>query len=227
VLNIKTDTVILVLVIAFIAAIELAEIEGAPDGYDTAVTVVSDNEKINVTEVTKEITLGAYLIELAVKYGVPFAETCLKRLADDLFGSGRATRSTDAVIFNKSSFKFKCTLTKCDCGSYTSSLLPEHEILPKTSSVFGMESTNFLRGLECATKYQSVDGTFFEIKTSNPMFGKNSLSELSSPNLILTHTLGSGNNNQIQWIVENSLGHVSGSIPNSNGKYDSGFENSI
>lgn len=146
--------------------------------------------------------IGSNLITEALKNGAEFSKTCLKRLAEDIFGSGRASRSTDVVIFNKSGLKFKCTSSECGSGSYTSSLLPEHEILPKRSSVFGMESVSFLRGLDCTTKYESEDGSFFEIEACNPFYGRNSLNESWSPNLLLKHTLGSGNNNQIRWIVE-------------------------
>lgn len=124
-------------------------------------------------------------------------------------------RTSDVAIFNKSSFKLKCTSSKCDHGCYTSSLLPEQEISPKQSSVFGMESTG-LTGLDCTTKYESDDGTYFEIKTKNPFIGSNSVKESNSPNLVLTHTLGSGNNNQVRWIVDDRNSNIRSESDKSN-----------
>lgn len=72
---------------------------------------------------------GAGLLEEALKYGVEISKMGLKRLSEQIWGSGRAARSSDVVIFNKSGYKFKCIFSKCDYGGYTSSLLPEYELL--------------------------------------------------------------------------------------------------
>lgn len=132
----------------------------------------------------------------------------LQRLREEIFGSGRAARSSDAVIFNKSGYQFRCTSSKCDYGGYSSSLLPEPEILAKQCTLFGMESVGLFRGLGCTTKYESDDGTFFELKVENPYYGQNSVSQSHSPNLFLVDVVGSGKNNQVRLIVEDRNNYV-------------------
>lgn len=120
-----------------------------------------------------------------------------------MFGNGRATRSTDVVLFNKSSYNFKLLSNSCSHGDWSTNLFPEPSIQTKKSSVFGMESHGFATGVECTVKYQSLEGTYFEVTSDNPYIGSNSANEHFSESLKLTRTLGGGNNNQVRWIIEN------------------------
>lgn len=56
------------------------------------------------------------LIELGKQVGAPFAETAVSRLHGNIFGAGRATRSTDILIFNKSGKGFKLSANDCEYG---------------------------------------------------------------------------------------------------------------
>lgn len=145
---------------------------------------------------------SAGLFEEALKYGVKISKMTLERLSEQIFGSGRAARSSDVVIFNKSGHKFKCISSKCDYGGFSSSLLPEYELLSKECTLFGTESISLFRGVQCTTKYANDRGTFFELTVDNPYNGKNSVSTSGSPNLILIDVVGTGKNNQVRLIVE-------------------------
>lgn len=120
-----------------------------------------------------------------------------------MFGSGRATRSTDVILFNKSSLNFKLTANSCAHGDFSTGLFPEPTIKSKQSSVFGIESHGFLTGCECTVRYESVDGSYFQVTADNPYVGSNSGSQTFSNNLNLIPTIGVGNNNQIRWIIQN------------------------
>lgn len=78
----------------------------------------------------------------------PFAETGMKRIHGSLFGEGRATRSTDVIIFNKSSHHFKLAENHCNRGGFTGGMLPEPELKPHTSTVYGVESHGFMTGCQ-------------------------------------------------------------------------------
>lgn len=143
------------------------------------------------------------MIDAGKQYGAPFADTAFERLHGDVFGSGRATRSTDVVLFNKSTRQFKLVSNSCSHGDWSSDLFPEPTIKSKQSSVYGMESHGFATGVECTVKYQSEDGMHFQVTSNNPYAGRNSASEDFSYDFIkLVRTLGGGNNNQVRWIIE-------------------------
>lgn len=143
------------------------------------------------------------MIDAAKQYGAPFADTAFQRLHGDVFGSGRATRSTDVVLFNKSSRKFNLISNSCSHGDWSTGLFPEPTIQSKKSSVYGMESHGFATGVQCTVKYQSPDGVNFAVTSNNPYVGGNSASEdYSKDSVILIRTLGGGNNNQVRWIIE-------------------------
>jgi len=90
------------------------------------------------------------LIEEAVKLGAPFAETALQQIHGQIFGSGRAARSTDIIIHNMSDEDFLFKRSSVDTGDFSSSMLPPHEIPAKTSVVYGCESNGFFTGAtEC------------------------------------------------------------------------------
>lgn len=141
---------------------------------------------------------------MAKKYGAPFADTAMERLHNNIFGSGRATRSTDAVLFNKSSKTFQLEYSDCDHGAFTTDLFPEHTIASKESIVYGMESHGFATGCKCTVKYVSSDGSFFEVTSNNPYAGSNTLRQSNSPSLRLIPTKGAGDNNQVRWIIEDA-----------------------
>ncbi len=141
---------------------------------------------------------------MATTYGAPFAETASSRLHGNVFGKGRATRSTDVVVFNKSNKSFKLDSHDCDHGGYSTDLFPVHEIQGKESTVYGMESHGFLTGVECTVKYTSRDGSYFEITANNPYIGSNSMRQSHSSSLRLTPTKGQGDNNQVRWIIEDN-----------------------
>lgn len=144
----------------------------------------------------------AVLLELAKKYSAPFADTALKRLHGNVFGSGRATRSTDVAIINASKKNFSLKSNNCAHGGYSTGLFPEPKIMSKKSSVFGMESHGFATGVECTTRYESSDGSFFQVTANNPYIGSNSIKESFSKDLQLIPTKGQGDNNQVRWIIQ-------------------------
>lgn len=111
------------------------------------------------------------LTDLAIQLGAPFAKTALERLHGSIFGSGRAARSTDVAIINKSKHSFKLAGNSCSHGVYSTGLFPEFDIAAKSSSVFGVESHGLFTGVECTTRYQSADGAFFEVRSNNPYVG--------------------------------------------------------
>lgn len=141
---------------------------------------------------------------MAAKYGAPFAQTALERLHGNVFGRGRATRSTDIVLFNKSSKSFKLSSNNCAHGGFTTDLFPVHEIAGKESTVYGTESHGVATGCECTVKYLADDGAYFEVTANNPYIGSNSMRESNSPSLRLTPTKGQGDNNQVRWIIEDN-----------------------
>lgn len=141
---------------------------------------------------------------MAKQYGAPFAETASTRLHGNIFGSGRATRSTDVVIFNKSNKSFKLASNDCAHGGYSTDLFPIHEIASRESTVFGMESHGFATGCECTARYTSSDGSYFEVTSNNPYIGSNSISDSHSSSLKLLSTKGQGDNNQVRWIIEDN-----------------------
>lgn len=144
---------------------------------------------------------------MAVESGAPFAKTSLDRMHGNIFGSGRGPRSTDVVIFNKSDKSFTLTSSYCKYGGFSTDIFPEHQILAKMSSVYGIAANGFMTGVRCTAKYESPnDGSYFEVTSRNPYVGSNSMKESHSESLKLTPTLGIGHNNQVRWIVENSEG---------------------
>ncbi len=140
---------------------------------------------------------------MAATYGTPFAETAIGRLHGNIFGKGRATRSTDVILFNKSNKSFKLDTHDCAHGGYSTDLFPVDKVKARESTVYGMESHGFATGVECTVKYTSGDGSYFEITSNNPYIGSNSMRQSSSSSLKLTPTKGQGDNNQVRWIVEN------------------------
>jgi len=117
------------------------------------------------------------LLDEAKEYRAPFINTALERLHGNLFGTGRATRCTDVIIFNKLDRAFKLQADSCDDGSWTGTMFPEYEIPAQSSVVHGAESNSFLTGLwACKTTYQSQDAdkVKFTVAVSNPYVGKNS-----------------------------------------------------
>ena len=86
------------------------------------------------------------LIAEATKLGAPFAKTGLERIHNEIFGSGRAARSTDVIIHNTSDETFLYVTSTTDSGVFSSSMLPPHEIPAKSSVVYGCESNGFLTG---------------------------------------------------------------------------------
>ncbi|XP_037037803.1 uncharacterized protein LOC119075464 [Bradysia coprophila] len=145
------------------------------------------------------------LIRQATQYGAPFTQTALDRLHLEIFGNATAARSTDVIIFNKSGLTFKLNKNECVHGGYAPNLFPEHEIGSKQSSVFAMTSHGALSGLECTTKYTAPEGVYFVIVAGNPYIGKNWMEERHSWSLEITSTRGTGNNNQLRWIVEDRV----------------------
>lgn len=143
---------------------------------------------------------------MATQYGAPFAQTGLDRLRGEIFGSSNSTRSTEVIIFNKSKRSFKLNTNECEHGGFTTGLFPEHEIASKQSVVFGMQSHGFMTGVKCVTAYSSQEGLFFELLSENPYAGKNWISESHSSSLVVTSTRGTGNNNQVRWIIEDIQG---------------------
>jgi len=90
--------------------------------------------------------LEAAIVAEATKLGAPFAKTTLERLHSVIFGSGRATRSTDIIIHNMSDESFFYVSSTTESGIFSSTMLPPHEIPPKSSVVYGCESNGFLTG---------------------------------------------------------------------------------
>ncbi len=90
------------------------------------------------------------MIEEAINLGAPFAQTALDKIHGQIFGSGRAARSTDVIIHNTSDESFVYVKSSTETGDFSSSLLPPHEIPAKTSEVYGCESNGVLTGAtEC------------------------------------------------------------------------------
>lgn len=146
---------------------------------------------------------------MGIQYGAPFAQTGLDRLKGEIFGNERAARSTDVIIYNKSSKSFKLEASDpsnndCKHGGYSTGLFPDYEIQAKQAAVYGMESHGFARGVKCTTRYVSSDGSFFELINDNPYVGKNWMDGTKSDSLGLTPTRGQGNNNQVRWIIEDA-----------------------
>lgn len=150
--------------------------------------------------------------------GAPFAKTALERLHGSIFGSGRAARSTDVAIINKSKRSFKLAGNSCSHGGYSTNLFPELDIAAKSSSVFGMESHGVFTGVECSTKYQSADGSFFEVRANNPYSGGNEGSERYSETLQVFRTVGGGDNNQVRWVIDSTPTSIKISNPGTPGK---------
>ena len=147
----------------------------------------------------------ASLVNEAIKLNAPFTQTTVGRLHGEIFGSGRAARSSDILVFNAADTSLHLHSTGCEWGGYSSNLFPETVIPAKKSSVFGIESNGFLSGVTCNTKYKSSDGNswvFFHV--DNPYIGHNVIYSRSSSDLTVVETLGQGNNNQVRFLIRNS-----------------------
>ncbi|KAG4077235.1 hypothetical protein HA402_009864 [Bradysia odoriphaga] len=145
---------------------------------------------------------AAALIAMAQEYGAPFAETALKRLHGNVFGTGRATRSSDIVIFNRSSKSFRLESNDCSNGGWSTDMFPVYELQSQESTVLGGESNGFMSGVRCNVRYASSDGSFFHIWFYNPYLGENfNNCDFTPSTLRLMKTEGKGDNNQVRWII--------------------------
>lgn len=141
---------------------------------------------------------------MADQYGAPFTETAISRLNGNVFGTGRATRSSDIVLFNKSSKSFKLDSKNCTNGDFSTGLTPENEISSKESTVYGYDSVRFASGCECTTKYTSSDGSYFQITVDNPYTGSSSITTFFdlSLKLLTSKDFQTSNNNQVRFVIE-------------------------
>lgn len=139
--------------------------------------------------------------------GAPYVETSLARIHANIFGSGRGPRTTDVILSNKSRKSFTMASNYCESGGFHTKLFPDHELPSKTSLVYGVDANGFMTGVSCKTRYQSSDGTYFEVTSRNPYIGSNSMEQSHSESLKLTPTLGVGQNNQVRWIIEDTDGN--------------------
>lgn len=121
-----------------------------------------------------------------------------------IFGSERATRSTDVIIVNRSNKKFTLDASDCNEGGFATDFFPDFEIRAKASTVYAMESHGFASGCACTVRYISEDGTVFEVTSRNPYIGYNSVSITNSDWLKVTPKVESGFNNQVEWIIEDN-----------------------
>lgn len=137
---------------------------------------------------------------MGIDLGAPFAKTASQRLHSSIFGSEAATRSTNVAIINTSYQNFRLESSDCKHGGHSTDMFPEIELPAQTSSVFRIESHGLASGVSCETMYRSENG-HFKIKTKNPYLGKNSVAVESSDNLCLQSTKGTGNNNQVRWVI--------------------------
>lgn len=144
-------------------------------------------------------------IQKSIRDGAPFGQISRNNLLGSSFGADRASRSTDIIIFNKSRRSFVLTTSNCESGMYSDHLSPEASISGMQSLVYGVESNSFATGVECTTTYSSRDGSYFELTTSNPFIGSNSIRASHSPSLKLEPIIGKGNNNQVRWSIEDDI----------------------
>ena len=146
------------------------------------------------------------MIDFALEKGAPFIDTALGRLHAGIFGSGRAARSTDVAIINTLNKTFRITANKChSSGGWSSTLLPEYEIPPKSSVAYGAESHGFMTGLsDCKVEYKSTDGqATFWVSVSNPYYGSN-YNDKGHTGAVRNIQIiaGNGNNNVVKFVLE-------------------------
>ena len=144
-----------------------------------------------------ETAVISTLVNQATKLSAPFTETAAARLQSELFGAGRAARSSDIVIFNAADVDLHLHRTECQWGGYSTDLFPETEIPSKKSSVYGIESNGFLSGVTCSTTYESEDG-----KSRVQFLVENYINSTATADLKVIETLGQGNNNQVRFLIK-------------------------
>ncbi len=99
--------------------------------------------------------MGDPLLQAAIQLGAPFVQEAVNRIRGEVFGHGRATRSTDVVIFNQSPYKFTLVKNSHSSGGWSNDLMPPHDILPKSSVVYGCESSGAATGCtDCKVHYR-------------------------------------------------------------------------
>lgn len=142
--------------------------------FESGVSIVSNYLNSYFFITTTRAILS--LISLANEYGTPFLKTAVDRLHGNIFENttARASRTTDVIIFNKSSKTFKLNSNHCEHGCYSSDLFPEYEIPSKKETEdFGVECHGMASGVKGTTRYQDEnDGTSFFITSDNPFGGK-------------------------------------------------------
>ena len=159
----------------------------------------------------------AELYAKATEYGVKISDRLVDRGINELFGEGRATRSTDVYIINKS--RYDLTLLEApqpkenDDGSgvWTCGALPPHVVKSGEIEMYGCQSHGFMCGVtEAYVWYEAntPDKTINKIwwYTSNPFAGKchGDVYFTNSP-LDALIIVGGSNNNVVHIIITNKL----------------------
>lgn len=146
---------------------------------------------------------------MANDHMAPFSEVAMKRLHGQRFGSiGRATRTSDVVVINKTDKKFHLKSSNCQWGGYSSELLPEQTIGPKSSTVYGMDSTSAKEGVSCTVLYQYIDnkgaptGEYFKMVLDNTYNGYIGEQLMKNVTFETVSTLGQGYNNQVRLVLQ-------------------------
>jgi len=141
--------------------------------------------------------LAAALTNEAQRLNAPLSEKSLQRVNADYFVGRKSTRFTNIIIYNTSNKPFKMTEHKCGSGRYSAPLLPEWDIRPYTSTVYGVESFGFMTGCtNCEVKYEAPDGqSWFKVYTSNPYWGYNHAGVRDSDGVSIQTVCSGGNKN--------------------------------
>lgn len=137
----------------------------------------------------------------------PLTQTALGRVKGEIFGNGRAARSSDVIVMNKTPKTFKLRDNTCQWGGFSSDLFPEAELPPKSTTVYGVESNGFMSGVTCTVKYEVVEngqgvGEFVKFFVDNPYIGSNIEQSWLNGTFEIVSTLGQGNNNQVRYVIQ-------------------------
>ena len=144
----------------------------------------------------------AFIVSEAVKRAAPLVDEASRRLQLAIFGSGRATRCTDVVVYNSSKYVFSLVpnSARLETGTWTSAMMPPADIPANGTVVYGSESHGVCTGAtNCELQYECSAG-MVNISTSNPYMGDNHAEvshTFADGAAIVHHVCGGGNANTV------------------------------